>query len=208
MQIYVRIFIHCLGAAILFFPFFHVLAGVQSPPTSSSLCDQQESLFIANFQSHQISAAEQAARRLVISKRYRRLVLLNAKNEIVFDVPVAFGFGYLLGPKQFEGDGKTPEGLYSIDKKSLKTSYYRSLRISYPNRADEDFAKEQGRAPGGLILIHGFPTLPIGDLTPEYVQAVHPDIDWTKGCVAMTNDQVAHLYKVVTIGTPVEICPL
>ncbi len=102
------------------------------------------------------------------------------------------------GHKQFEGDERTPEGLYEIDWRNPNSSYHLSLHISYPNAADVAFAAEQGRSPGGDIMIHGQPNyLPLGTLPG----------DWTDGCIAVSNTEMNELWNAVPNGTPIEIIP-
>lgn len=172
--------------------------------TDSKFCENQDQL------SDLPKALEKdpVVGRIVISKRFRKLYLVSKRDELIFEAPAAFGFGFAGGAKAFEGDGKTPEGVYFIDQKPKQTAYFKSLRISYPNKIDTAFAKKLNRKPGGLILIHGFPTQTIGDLTPDYVESVHPETDWTQGCIALTNDQIKLVFDLVTIKTPIEICPM
>lgn len=102
------------------------------------------------------------------------------------------------GHKQFEGDERTPEGLYSIDARNPQSAYHLSLRISYPNAQDRAYAEAQGRSPGGDIFIHGQPNaLPLGRLPG----------DWTDGCIALSNAEMDELWQAVADGTPVEIIP-
>ncbi len=146
------------------------------------------------------------ANRIVVSKKQRRLFLISERGHLIKSYAVAFGFGGYDGPKSFEGDGKTPEGVYFISKKTESTSYHRALHISYPNKADAAFAKARGKRPGGLILIHGFPEHPIRNLTPEWVEQVHPETNWTEGCIAVTNPQIEEIYGKIREQTPIEIC--
>lgn len=98
--------------------------------------------------------------------------------------------------KQFEGDERTPEGRYTIDYGNERSSYYLSLHISYPNAADRAFAEGEGRSPGGAIFIHGQPNaLPAGRVPG----------DWTDGCIALSNEEIAELWSLVPDGTPIEI---
>lgn len=100
------------------------------------------------------------------------------------------------GHKRFEGDEKTPEGVYSIDYRNPQSAYHLSLHISYPNATDTQFARSRGRSPGGAIFIHGQPNwLPEGRLPG----------DWTDGCIALENHEIAELWQLVPDGTPIEI---
>lgn len=100
------------------------------------------------------------------------------------------------GHKRFEGDERTPEGVYTIDYRNPQSAYHLSLHISYPNAADTDFARSRGRSPGGAIFIHGQPNwLPAGRLPG----------DWTDGCIALDNAEIAELWRLIPDGTPIEI---
>ncbi|OJW60069.1 MAG: hypothetical protein BGO57_05400 [Sphingomonadales bacterium 63-6] len=102
------------------------------------------------------------------------------------------------GHKQFEGDERTPEGLYSIDARNPQSAYHLSLRISYPNARDGAYAAMHGRSPGGDIFIHGQPNaLPLGRMPG----------DWTDGCIALSNAEMDELWQAIPDGTPVEIIP-
>ena len=78
------------------------------------------------------------------------------------------GFSGTLGPKLKEGDGQIPEGVYGIEYLNPNSSYYLSMKVSYPNAADRQRAKADGRTKlGGDIMIHGknvtIGCVPIGD---------------------------------------------
>ena len=100
-----------------------------------------------------------------------------------------------LGHKRFQGDERTPEGRYTIDYGNPQSSYYLSLHISYPNAADRAYAAKHGRSPGGDIFIHGQP-----NGYPGRVMG-----DWTDGCIAVSDDEIADLWQIVADGTPIEI---
>jgi murein L,D-transpeptidase YafK len=100
------------------------------------------------------------------------------------------------GHKRCEGDGRTPEGRYTIDRRNPNSRYHLSLHISYPNSADRERAQSQGLDPGGDIMIHG--------LKPG---VDHPASDWTEGCIAVTDAEMDEIWRMVADGTPVEILP-
>ncbi|SMQ61340.1 L,D-transpeptidase catalytic domain [Altererythrobacter xiamenensis] len=102
-----------------------------------------------------------------------------------------------LGHKRFEGDERTPEGRYTIDRRNPQSSYYLSLGISYPNRSDRAFAASYGRSPGGDIFIHGQPNGLASDLRMRG--------DWTDGCIALANHEIEELWRLVPNGTPIVI---
>jgi len=86
----------------------------------------------------------------------QHLLVLDGAGRVLQTYPVGLGFAPE-GHKQFEGDGRTPEGAYVVDKRNPESTYHLSVGISYPNEADIAFAEAQGRSPGGDIFIHGGP---------------------------------------------------
>jgi len=105
------------------------------------------------------------------------------------------------GPKRCEGDMKTPEGKYVVSGRNPHSQYHLSLRVSYPNAQDRREASRLGCSPGGDIMIHGLPN------SWGRIGAVHTAVDWTRGCVAVTDAEVEEIWKLVEDGTPVEIRP-
>ncbi len=106
-----------------------------------------------------------------------------------------------VGDKVRQGDKRTPEGRYIIDWRNLESRYHRALHISYPNAADRREAQAMGVDPGGMIMIHGLPNK-TGDDTEGYV-----GLDWTDGCIAVTNQEIEELLQVIKDGTPIQILP-
>lgn len=141
---------------------------------------------------------------LLIRKDIRRLYLLHL-NKILKSYPVALGVRPR-GHKQKQGDLKTPEGVYFINQKKQDSSYHLSLKISYPNAQDIVEANMKGVHPGGDIFIHGLPNE--AGLKKKLLSGIHPVIDWTLGCVAVTDEEIEEIYSQVQLGTPIEICPL
>lgn len=139
------------------------------------------------------------ADKILVEKKERRLTLFS-KGEVIKTYKIALG-GDPVGPKERQGDNKTPEGTYIIDSRNRVSGYHRSLRISYPNEKDQTRAKELGVSPGGDIMIHGIKN----GLT--WVGASHIEVDWTKGCIAVSDEEMDEIYKLVPNGTIVEIRP-
>lgn len=141
----------------------------------------------------------EAADKILIEKQARRLTLL-AKDEVIKTYKIALG-GNPVGPKERQGDNKTPEGAYIIDSRNGNSGFHLSLHISYPNAQDKKRARELGVSPGGNIMIHGIKNgfAPVG--------ALHAETDWTEGCIAVTNQEMEEIYKYVPNGTIVEIIP-
>jgi murein L,D-transpeptidase YafK len=132
--------------------------------------------------------------KIVVQKGARKMQLFH-DNKVLKTYKISLGFA-ATGHKQFEGDGKTPEGAYYIDRRNPKSRYHLSLGISYPNRADVEYAKSQGKKPGGEIFIHG-KTGFRGDNKG----------DWTFGCIAVPDKQIEEIYSMVRDGTPIFIYP-
>ncbi|MEZ5799097.1 MAG: L,D-transpeptidase family protein [Paracoccaceae bacterium] len=128
-----------------------------------------------------------------IHKGDRKMYLLH-NEEVLKSYDIALGFAPQ-GHKQFEGDGKTPEGTYTISHKNPNSNYHLSLRINYPNNQDREYAASLGKQPGGDIFIHGGPT-----------QKIYQR-DWTAGCVSVTDRQMEVIYSMVKPGTPIHILP-
>jgi murein L,D-transpeptidase YafK len=105
------------------------------------------------------------------------------------------------GPKQREGDGHTPEGQYTIDGKNPRSRFHLALHISYPSAADRDSAQRRGVLPGGDIMIHGLPN-GLG-----WLVGLHRALDWTDGCIAVTDQEMDEIYAQVATNTTIEIRP-
>jgi tetratricopeptide (TPR) repeat protein len=137
--------------------------------------------------------------RVLIEKKKRRLTLIS-KGEAIKTYKIALG-GNPVGPKERQGDNKTPEGTYTIESRNRLSEYHLSLRISYPNEKDKKRAKDLGVSPGGDIMMHGIKN------GLSWVDGFHTEIDWTDGCIAVTNKEMEEIAQLVPNGTPVEIRP-
>ena len=144
-------------------------------------------------------AAPAQANRIVILKSAHSMTLLNG-GKVLKTYKVALG-SVPVGPKRIEGDHKTPEGDYLIDAKNAHSQFHLSLHISYPSAADQQRARSLGARPGGAIMIHGL-AAPFAYLGP-----LHRQTDWTDGCIAVTNAEIEEIWKLVPVGTRVEIRP-
>lgn len=129
-----------------------------------------------------------------VFKNARRMVLYHGP-KVLREYKIDLGFGSI-GNKFVEGDGKTPEGRYIIDRRNPNSSFYLSLGISYPNATDIAEARALRQDPGGDIFIHGQPNV-VGPRGP----------DWTAGCIAVTNKEIREIYAMVRNGTVIEIFP-
>lgn len=137
--------------------------------------------------------------RIVVYKSERKLVLLAGDKE-VRSYKVALG-GEPIGPKTRQGDHRTPEGSYVLNQRNPNSHFYKAFHISYPNANDAAVAKKLRVNPGGDIMLHGLPK--------EYawVGKAHTLHDWTDGCIAVTNEEMDEIWKLVRVGTPIEIKP-
>jgi murein L,D-transpeptidase YafK len=133
------------------------------------------------------------ASQIVVNKARREMLLLRGES-ILRTYRIALGRDPV-GHKQQEGDGRTPEGRYTIDRRNPQSKYHLSLRISYPNAGDRVRALEAGVEPGGDIMIHG---LKDGLPAPG---------DWTQGCIAVTDAEMDEIWNLVAEGTPIVIHP-
>ena len=137
--------------------------------------------------------------RILIEKSTRRLMLIS-QGEVLKSYKIALG-GNPIGPKERQGDNKTPEGTYVIDARNRDSRFHLSLHISYPNERDKKRAKELGVSPGGDIMIHGIKN------GFSWVGDAHTGVDWTKGCIAVTDQEIEEIDKLAPNGTIVEIRP-
>lgn len=130
--------------------------------------------------------------KIIVFKGARAMHLMH-KTKVLRSYRIDLGFEPR-GDKKVSGDGRTPEGLYYIDRRNPRSQFHLSLGISYPNARDEAEAKALGKSPGGDIFIHGRGN-PTRFLMP----------DWTWGCIAVTNDEMEEIYAMVRKGTPIAI---
>ncbi|TJZ89794.1 hypothetical protein FA743_17615 [Paracoccus gahaiensis] len=132
-----------------------------------------------------------------INKGQRRMHLLNG-STVLKSYDVSLG-NQPAGHKQFSGDGKTPEGVYFIDRFNPRSAFHLSVGISYPNPNDRAFAEAYGRDPGGDIFIHG--------RGPQGNTLFPQQRDWTAGCIAVTDEEIEEIYAMLMPGTPIVIYP-
>jgi len=136
----------------------------------------------------------------ILIEKQKRLMSLYNDGKHLKTYPISLG-GSPLGHKTQEGDGKTPEGEYFIDWIHPNSSYYKAIRVSYPNSDDQAQAREKGVSPGGDIMIHGMPN-GFGWLYPLLSK-----IDWTEGCIAVSNRAMEEIALSVTVGAKIMIRP-
>ena len=134
----------------------------------------------------------------VFKQRHELLLLKDGK--IVKTYKVALG-PYSMGRKERQGDGKTPEGNYILDRRNPHSKFHRSIHISYPNAEDVKRARGLGVPAGGDIFLHGLPN------GQGFFGAAHRQTDWTAGCIAVTNEEIDDIWDLVSDGTPIVIHP-
>lgn len=139
------------------------------------------------------------ADRVLVLKKERTLELLN-KDKVIKTYKVALG-GDPVGPKERQGDHKTPEGLYILDSRNPHSQFYKSIHISYPNAEQRAVALRNRFSPGGDIFVHGLPN------GYRAIGAAHRLKDWTDGCIAVTDEEMDEIWQAVPDGTPIEIRP-
>lgn len=133
--------------------------------------------------------------RIVVMKSSRSMYLFHG-DAVLKSYSVDLGFAPT-GTKEVRGDGRTPEGSYLIDRRNPNSEYHLSLGIDYPNEDDIARARKAGKNPGGDIFIHGGPKR----------WRDRKAIDWTAGCISVTNKEMEEIYSMVKDGTPIDIFP-
>lgn len=134
---------------------------------------------------------------ILVEKSARRMTVFR-KGAALKTYRIALGFAPV-GDKVRQGDGRTPEGRFRIDRRNAASAYHLSLGLDYPRPEDRARAQADGYDPGGDIFIHGQP-----NALPASTALRH---DWTAGCIAVTNAEIAELFAAVAIGTEVEVRP-
>lgn len=137
--------------------------------------------------------------RIVVHKAARRMDLYR-HDRVVRSYKIALGLRPY-GHKEQEGDYRTPEGRYILDRRNPQSDYFLSIQISYPNAADVAHAQKIGVSPGSAIMIHGLPNTPSKSLN------YYSRVDWTDGCIAVSNSDMVEIWLMTTPGTPIEILP-
>ncbi len=137
---------------------------------------------------------------LVRVKKSEAKLYLMKSGKIVRVYHVVLG-AHPKGHKQKKGDERTPEGWYVLDYKNAHSAFYKSIHISYPNRADRERARKAHVNPGGAIMIHGQKN------GWGWASFIAQHFNWTDGCIAVTNKDMDEIWNAVKVGTPIEIKP-
>jgi murein L,D-transpeptidase YafK len=143
--------------------------------------------------------AVQVVDRIVVVKSTRTMAL-ESNGHVLKTYKVALG-RHPVGAKEREGDHRTPEGEYVVDVKNAHSRFYLALHLSYPNAADRARAQKFGANPGGDVEIHGL------GRAFGWIGTRHRWLDWTDGCVAVTNQEIEEIFRMVPVGTRVELKP-
>lgn len=136
---------------------------------------------------------------VLVRKADRRLMLMQDE-QVLRSYRISLGDNPE-GHKLYEGDERTPEGDYTLDWRNPQSDFYKSIHVSYPNQQDIEEAQTWGLDPGGSIMIHGLPNN-AGDLAFAYA-----GLDWTDGCIAVSNEAMDEIWNLVADGTPIRILP-
>src|SRR5687767_1448502 len=153
----------------------------------------------ASAEERTLAAGPDRADYVVVDKSDRKLYLYKA-GRVLREFDVSLG-QMPNGPKQREGDFRTPEGKYVLDARNANSDYFLSIHVSYPNEADRARARAEGVDPGGQIMIHGWPN------EPRYDLRRYEATDWTDGCIAVSNSDMVDIWLMTRESTPIEIRP-
>lgn len=136
---------------------------------------------------------------LVVKKAQRRMYLMDG-DKVVRSYKVALGLEPV-GPKERDGDFRTPEGWYRLDRRNPRSEFFLSIQISYPNASDLRRAQLHHWQPGGSIMIHGLPNRLKS--SPWYYR----HNDWTDGCIAVSDADMVEIWLLTRDGMPIDILP-
>ena len=139
------------------------------------------------------------ADRVVVRKSERRMYLMHGET-VLRSYRVALGLNPV-GPKEQEGDSRTPEGHYMLTRRNPRSEYFLSIQVSYPNDRDMQRARRNRLTPGGSIMIHGLPN----DLRRE--PSYYEKRDWTDGCIAVSDSDMLEIWLMTPTDTPIDILP-
>jgi len=139
------------------------------------------------------------ADRVLVQKAERKLQLLR-NGEVLRTYKIALGLRPE-GHKEYEGDFRTPEGVYHLNRRNPNSEYFLSIQIDYPNDRDLARARRHGMRPGGAIMIHGQPNV------PRKPRDYYSNVDWTEGCIAVSNSDMVEIWLMTPPDTPIEIRP-
>jgi murein L,D-transpeptidase YafK len=181
-----------------FFLAFVFCAALMGPSAQASAVAQPEIIWDTPAP---IDPGQPVVTQIVVTKSNRLMTLLDKDGNTVRTYRVSLGKNPR-GSKIREGDGKTPEGRYMIEGRNPNSSYFLSLRISYPSPQDRQRANKMSVSPGGEIFIHG---LPNGKEWMKWKYNAYRD--WTNGCIAVSNKEMLEIWNLVPNGAEITILP-
>lgn len=150
---------------------------------------------LAHASAEEVAAAD----RVVVHKAAHRLSLYSG-NRLLGEYKVQLGLNPT-GQKKREHDFRTPEGRYYLARRNTRSEFFLAIQVSYPNKEDEMRAHKNRWAPGGSIMIHGFPN------TPKHPAAYYASSDWTDGCIALSNSDMVEVWMRTQDNIPIDIYP-
>lgn len=156
-------------------------------------------LWAGGLNANDLSPHYHQADRIVVIKSERKLYLYR-DGEVLRSFDIALGL-VPEGPKRRSGDFRTPEGRYFLETKNPNSDYFLSIKVSYPNARDLARARSEGVDPGGQIMIHGQPN------EPKFSEIRYQGLDWTDGCIAVSNSDMVDIWLMTGDSTPIEILP-
>jgi murein L,D-transpeptidase YafK len=139
------------------------------------------------------------ADRVIVHKSQRTLALYR-DGQTLKSYHISLGLNPS-GPKEREGDFRTPEGQYLLTRRNPQSDFFLSIQVSYPGPQDLAAARQNGVPPGGLIMIHGLPNV------PRHPRDRYLSSDWTDGCIALSNEDMLEVWLLTRPDTPIEILP-
>jgi murein L,D-transpeptidase YafK len=154
---------------------------------------------IASSASSNIDAGLPLADSVLVRKGERKLYLLR-NGQVLRSYKISLGL-QPDGHKVVEGDYRTPEGKYLLNRRNPNSEFFLSIQISYPNEQDIARARKLGARPGGAIMIHGQPNV------PRKPRDYYDNVDWTEGCIALSNSDMVEIWLMTPPDTPIEIKP-
>ena len=156
-------------------------------------------LYPGSGAAEELSPQHPRADRIVVVKSERKLHLYR-DGQALRSFDIALGL-VPEGPKRESGDFRTPEGQYFLEWKNAESDYFMALKVSYPNERDRARAAAAGVDPGGQIMIHGQPN------NGRYSAMRSQGMDWTDGCIAVSNSDMVDIWLMTAEGMPIEIQP-
>ena len=148
---------------------------------------------------------------LIVIRKKERVLELYDNQKLVKTYKIALGSAPS-GDKEREGDGKTPEGEFYVFTKNDRSKFYLALGLSYPNIEDarrglheELISQTEYDSIAKAITDKKMP-LQNTNLGGEiYIHGGGRETDWTKGCVALFDEEIKEIFDQIEVGTSVRI---